>query len=92
MVSVLLKQSVCYLLIQLPTFVKRELFALITFAALVTFGYVMRPSSLRDLSVSQRRLRALTGLLPSSPEQSGTQAVMEKVTLRWRMHSVSWPL
>jgi len=25
MVSVLLKQSVCYLLIQLPTFVKREL-------------------------------------------------------------------
>jgi len=42
MVSVLLKQSVCYLLIQLPTFVKRELFALITFAALVTFGYVMR--------------------------------------------------
>jgi potassium efflux system protein len=54
--------AVCYLLLQLPSFAKRELFVFISFGALLTVGYFMRPrpSSLISPPFTQSRLRVLT--------------------------------
>jgi potassium-dependent mechanosensitive channel len=48
-----------YLLIQLPSVLRRDLFAFIIFAALVSLGWFTRPSSMRGSSLLPRSLRLL---------------------------------
>jgi len=47
------------LMIQFPPVVKREIFALIVFSALVVFAWLTRPSRVRQLRMSCRNLRLL---------------------------------
>jgi potassium-dependent mechanosensitive channel len=47
------------LMAQLPPVVKREIFALIVFAALVVFAWLTRPSRVRELQMRCRSLRLL---------------------------------
>jgi potassium-dependent mechanosensitive channel len=49
-----------FLLVQWAPLLKRELFAVIVFAALLSFGWLVRPSRLRGLSMRGRSLRLLT--------------------------------
>jgi len=46
-----------HLLVQLPPFSRRELFALIVLAALVIFGWLARPSRVRSLAMQGRNYR-----------------------------------
>ena len=48
-----------YLLIRFPPLVRREVHALIVFAALICFGWLARPSQLRELSTLGRKFRIL---------------------------------
>ncbi len=53
-----------YLLTQLPSFFRRELYALLVFAALASFGWLARPSRMRLVLNQNRRMRILrTGIL-----------------------------
>jgi potassium-dependent mechanosensitive channel len=49
-----------YFLIYLPPLVRREIHALIFFAALICFGWLARPSRARELSTRGRQFRVLT--------------------------------
>jgi potassium-dependent mechanosensitive channel len=46
-----------YLLIQLPPLLRRELYTVFVFAALVSFGWLVRPSHVRPLVAESRALR-----------------------------------
>jgi potassium efflux system protein len=46
-----------YLLIQLPSFFRRELYALLVLAALVSFGWLARPSRIGPLMSQNRKVR-----------------------------------
>ena len=48
-----------YLLIQLPSLFRRELYALLILAALVSFAWLTRPSKIRPLSSHSRKVRIL---------------------------------
>jgi potassium-dependent mechanosensitive channel len=48
-----------YLLIRFPPLIRREFHVLIVLAALICFGWLARPSCLRELSISPRNLRIL---------------------------------
>jgi potassium-dependent mechanosensitive channel len=49
-----------YLLIRFPPLVKREVHSLIVFAALISFGWLSRPSQWCELRAPGRKLRVLT--------------------------------